>query len=77
MSTSEVEHMLDVLGIKSEARLKWFGHGQRRDCEYIGRKMQSLELLDERSKRRPERRFMDAVNEDMKVVDVNSRGCRC
>ncbi|KAK3511348.1 hypothetical protein QTP70_004529 [Hemibagrus guttatus] len=35
-----------------EARLRWFGHVQRRDSEYIGRRM-----LD-----------MDVINEDMKLV---------
>uniref|UniRef100_A0A3B3BTI6 ribonuclease H n=1 Tax=Oryzias melastigma TaxID=30732 RepID=A0A3B3BTI6_ORYME len=53
-----------------EARLRWFGHVQRRDSEYIGRRMLSLELPGKRSRGRPKRRFMDAVNEDMKVAGV-------
>lgn len=35
MSTSEGQRMLDFLEMKSDARLGWFGHVQRRDGEYI------------------------------------------
>ncbi|KAK2902094.1 hypothetical protein Q8A73_011840 [Channa argus] len=44
-----------------EARLRWFGHVQRRHCEYIGRRMLRLELPGRRSRGRPKRRFMDVV----------------
>ncbi|KAF3694334.1 hypothetical protein EXN66_Car010010 [Channa argus] len=53
-----------------EVRLRWFGHVQRRDCEYIGRRMLRLELPVRRSRARPKRRFMDVVREDMKLVGV-------
>ena len=53
-----------------EARLRWFGHVQRRDSEYIGRRMLELELPGKRSRGRPKRRFMDVVREDIKVVGV-------
>ncbi|KAF7645083.1 hypothetical protein LDENG_00132800 [Lucifuga dentata] len=46
-----------------EARLRWFGHVQRRDSEHIGRRML-------RPRGRPKRRFMDVVKEDMKLVGV-------
>ena len=51
-----------------ETRLRWFGHVQRRDSEYISRRMMRLELPGRRSRGRPKRRFMDAVKEDMKLV---------
>lgn len=51
-----------------EARLRWFGHVQRRDNDYIGRRMLSFELPGRRPRGRPRRRFMDVVKEDMKVV---------
>ncbi|KAK2893531.1 hypothetical protein Q8A73_016015 [Channa argus] len=54
-----------------EARLRWFGHVQRRNCEYIGRRMLRLELPGRRSRGRPKRRFMDVVREDMKLVGVS------
>ena len=47
-----------------EARLRWFGHVQRRDCEYIGRRMMRFELPGRRIKGRRKRRFMDVVKED-------------
>ena len=40
-STSEGEDRLDVLDNVREAR---FGHVQRRDSDYIGRRMLNLEL---------------------------------
>ncbi|KAF3699483.1 hypothetical protein EXN66_Car015170 [Channa argus] len=51
--------------------LRWFGHVQRRNCEYIGRRMLRLELPGRRSRGRPKRRFMDVVREDMKLVGVS------
>ena len=42
------------------SRLRWFGHVQRRESECIGRVMTRLE----------QKRFMDVVKEDMKLVDV-------
>ena len=56
-----------------EARLRWFGHVQRRDSEYIGRRMLSLELPARRPRGRPRRRFMDVVKEDMKVVGAREQ----
>ena len=54
-----------------EARLRWFGHVQRRDSEYIGRRMLSFDLPGRRRSRgRPKRRFRDVVKEDMKVAGV-------
>ena len=38
--------MLDVLEIKSEARLRGVGDVQRRDSEHNGRRMMRLELAD-------------------------------
>ncbi|KAK3552112.1 hypothetical protein QTP86_000748 [Hemibagrus guttatus] len=39
-----------------EARLKWFGHVQRRESEYIGRRMWDMELPGRRKRGRPKRR---------------------
>ena len=52
-----------------ETRLRWVGHEQRRNSEYVGRRMMRLELSGRRPRRRPNR-FMDVVKEDMKLVDV-------
>ncbi|KAI5086740.1 hypothetical protein C0J45_2291, partial [Silurus meridionalis] len=53
-----------------EARLRWFGHVQRRDMNYIGRRMLKMEPPGRRKRGRPKRRFMDVVREDMQVVGV-------
>ena len=53
-----------------ETRLRWFGHVQRRDGEYISRRMMRLELPGRRSGGRPKRRFMGVVTEDMTLVGV-------
>ncbi|KAK3537270.1 hypothetical protein QTP70_007006 [Hemibagrus guttatus] len=49
-----------------EARLRWFGHVQRRESEYIGRRMLDMELPGRRQRGRPKRRYMDVINEDKK-----------
>ena len=43
--------------------------GQR----HIGRRMLEMELPGRRQRGRPNRRFMDAVREDMQVVGVSGR----
>ncbi|KAI5613334.1 hypothetical protein C0J50_11694, partial [Silurus asotus] len=53
-----------------EARLRWFGHVQRRDMGYIGRRMLRMETPGRRKRGRPRRRFMDVVREDMQVVGM-------
>ncbi|MCJ8735615.1 hypothetical protein PDJAM_G00249200 [Pangasius djambal] len=54
-----------------EARLRWFGHVQRRESEYIGRRMLDMELPGRRRRGRPKRRYMDVINEDMKLVGAS------
>ena len=55
---------------ESGREVRWFGHVQRRDSDYIGRRMMRLELPGRKPRRRPKRRFMDAVKEDMQSVGV-------
>ncbi|KAK3567797.1 hypothetical protein QTP86_026441 [Hemibagrus guttatus] len=49
-----------------EDRLRWFGHVQRRESEYIGRRMLDMELPGRRQRGRPKRRkrksLMDMVS---------------
>ncbi|KAK3569126.1 hypothetical protein QTP86_024493 [Hemibagrus guttatus] len=51
-----------------EARLRWFGHVQRRESEYIGRRMLDMKLPGRRQRGRLKRRYMDVINEAMKLV---------
>ncbi|KAK3532867.1 hypothetical protein QTP70_001139 [Hemibagrus guttatus] len=55
-----------------ETRLRWFGHVQRREREYIGRRMLDMELPGRKQRGRPKRRYMDGINEDMKLVGLLS-----
>ncbi|KAK3558090.1 hypothetical protein QTP86_009450 [Hemibagrus guttatus] len=54
-----------------EARLRWFGHVQRRESEYIGRRMLDMELPGRRQRGRTKRRYMDGINEDMKLLGAS------
>ncbi|KAK3513397.1 hypothetical protein QTP70_014223 [Hemibagrus guttatus] len=54
-----------------EDRLRWFGHVQRRESEYIGRRMLDMKLPGRRQRGRPKRRYMDVINEDMKLVGAS------
>ncbi|KAK3527818.1 hypothetical protein QTP86_006884 [Hemibagrus guttatus] len=44
-----------------EARLRWFGHVQRREIEYIGRRMLDMELPGRRQRGRPKRRYWKKI----------------
>ena len=74
-STVKVER----LGMKMrEGRLRWYEHVMRKDQEYVGRKIMEMELPGKRKRRRPKRRFLDVVKEDMgevgaKETDVQDR----
>ncbi|KAK3572608.1 hypothetical protein QTP86_000857 [Hemibagrus guttatus] len=41
---------------------------ERRESEYFGRRMLDMELPGRRQRGRPKRRYMDGINEDMKLV---------
>ncbi|PME06485.1 hypothetical protein A8A06_13560 [Escherichia coli] len=71
--TAHVEKFGDKV---REARLRWFGHVQRRDSGYIGQRMLKMELPGRRRRGRPQRRFMDVVKEDMQRVGVREEDAR-
>ena len=63
--TAHVRRLGDKL---REGRLRWYGHVQRRNAEYVGRKVIEMELPGTRRRGRPKRRYLDAMNEDMATV---------
>ena len=65
--TAHVRKMGDKV---REGRLRWYGHVQRRDNEYIGKKVLRMELPGKRRRGRPKRRYMDSIREDMRTAGV-------
>ena len=53
-----------------EGRLRWYGHPQRKNDGYIGRRILRMELPRKRKRGSPKRRFMDVLKEDMAEVGV-------
>ena len=55
-----------------KARLRWFGHMNRRDQEYVGR--QTLEMVPpgRRRRGRPKQRWMYCVNRDMRAIGASA-----
>ena len=53
-----------------ETRLRWFERVHRGDSEYVDRRMLEMELPGRGRRGRPKRRYMDAVREDMQVVEI-------
>ena len=57
------------IGVKCrKATLRWYGHVKRREENYIGRKMLSLDPPSRRRRGRPKQRWMDTIRNDMKAV---------
>ncbi|KAK3515337.1 hypothetical protein QTP70_017194, partial [Hemibagrus guttatus] len=56
-----------------EARLRWFGHVQRRESEYIGRRMLDIGLPGRRQRGRPKRRSVhtEQQKKDNSATDSN------
>ena len=45
-----------------ESRLKWYGHGLRRE-EYVGKRVMVMEVPGKRRRGRPKRRWLDNIQE--------------
>ena len=66
---------VEQLGMKMrEGRLRSYGHVMRRDQEHVGKKIMEMDLLGKRKRRRPKRRFLDVVKEDMGQVGAKETG---
>ena len=63
--TARVRHVGDK---EREARLRWFGHTNKMESEHTGRMMLEVELPSRR--KRPKRRFLDMVKENIQLVSV-------
>lgn len=50
-----------------QARLRLFGHVQRKDSEKIGQRMLTMKLPGRRKNERLQSRFMDVLKEDRQI----------
>jgi alpha-glucosidase (family GH31 glycosyl hydrolase) len=54
-----------------ENRLRWYGHVQRRDDEYIGKRAMGMEIV-KRKRGRPKRRWFDCSREDLIAIGAHT-----
>ena len=48
-----------------ESRLKWYGHVLRREDEYLGKRLMTMEVPWKRRRGRPKRRWLDSIRNDL------------
>jgi len=53
-----------------QARLRWYGHVMRRGEEAVVRTALRLEPAGRRPRGRPKKRWLDRINEDLRIVNL-------
>lgn len=54
-----------------ERRLQWYGHVDRRDESYIGKRIESLIVRGRKGRGRPKKRWRNCVNEDLREKSLS------
>ena len=59
----------ELVGKIRESRLRWFGHVERREDSYLGRRVQTLQT-GRRRRGCPKRRWKDCISEDLRAAGM-------
>ena len=51
-------------------RLRWYGHVERRPDTYCAKVAEAYKPPGKRKKGRPEKRWIDSINEDMRLLNL-------
>ena len=71
------EHMLNILGLNTiqaeltTRRLRWYGHVSRREENNWVRQIKHFQVIGNRTKGRPHKRWSDAIEEDLRKYNID------
>ncbi|KAL1451862.1 hypothetical protein WDU94_006198 [Cyamophila willieti] len=54
-----------------ERRLQWYGHVERRDESYIGKRIENIIERGRKGRGRPKKRWRNCVNEDLREKSLS------
>ncbi|CAK9292807.1 unnamed protein product [Gordionus sp. m RMFG-2023] len=75
---TRILNSLKVVPIKTKLiinRLRWYGHTMRRPMNYIGNKVESLEVMGKRKRGRPKLQWGHKVRANIKKYKIDKRDC--
>ena len=64
--------MREIAKKVKESRLKWYGNVMRREDHYVGRRAMEIKVQGRRKRRRPKRRWLDRVRDDIKEKGLSA-----
>ncbi|CAK9296394.1 unnamed protein product [Gordionus sp. m RMFG-2023] len=76
--STRILNSLKVVPIQTKLmvnRLRWYGHTMRRPMNYIGNKVESLEVMGKRKRGRPKLQWGHKVRANIKKYKIDKRDC--